>query len=209
MPTPGTRYDGFENDHAKRYPAIASVAPSESNPMIRGVIAGLRQAETRALVSARRYQASTAPAPTRQTTVAVINAMRCGAATMATPASQALPRPRLPSSIGIAQHDAAPNAAASPPIASKSAPVSFVVSRSLGLDRASSVITAASRRSSRMPLRCAGAKPTRNHDAARTARSCHPEQLTRLDLKDCREFGNDLQPPDSSRPSPVCSDRCS
>src|SRR6516164_2493601 len=82
----------------------------------------------------------------------------------------------------------APNAAASPPIASRSAPVSFVVSRSLGIDRASSVITAASRRASRMPLRCAGAKPTRNHDAARTARSCHPQQLTRLDLQHRRQL---------------------
>ena len=183
MPTPGTRYDGFENNHAKTYPAIASVAPSESNPMIRGVIAGLPQTVPDAHVSARRYHASTAPPPTRQTAAAVINAMRCGAATMATPASQALPRPRLPSSIGIAQHDAAPNAAASPPIANRSAPVSFVVSRSSGVDRASSVITAASRRASRMPLRCAGAKPTRNHDDARTARSCHPQQLRRLDLQ--------------------------
>ena len=169
MPTTRARYDGFENDHANRYPVIASVAPSESNPMIRGVIAGLPQTVSGAHVSARRYHASTAPAPTRQIAAAVINAMRCGAATMATPASQALPRPRLPSSIGIAQHDAAPNAAASPPIASRSAPVSFAVSRSLGVDRASSVITAAYRGASRIPLRCAGAKQTRNHDAARTA----------------------------------------
>jgi len=194
MPTTGARYDGFENDHANRYPVIASVAPSESNPMIRGVIAGLPQTVSGAHVSARRYHASTAPAPTRQTAAAVVSAMRCGAATMAMPASQALPRPRLPSSIGIAQHDAAPNAAASPPIASRSAPVSFVVSRSMGIDRLPRSSPAVSRGSSRMPVRCAGAEPTRNHDAARTARSCHPQQLRRLDLRHHAELGDDPQP---------------
>ena len=170
--------------------------------MIRGVNAGLPQTVPGAHVSARRYHASTAPAPTSQTDAAVTNAMRCGAATMATPASQALPRPRLPSSIGIAQHDAAPNAATSPPIASRSAPVSFVVSRSLGVDRASS-ITAAYRGASRMPLRWAGTKQTRNHNAARTARSCHPQQLTRPDPKDPRQLGDDLQPGIARAPSPA------
>jgi len=45
-----------------------------------------------------------------------------------------------------------------------------------------------------MPLRCAGAKQTRNHDAARTAGSCHARQLHRLDLQHSGELGDNLQP---------------
>src|SRR6516225_6843985 len=108
--------------------------------MTSDVTADLPQALSGAHARARRYQASTAPAPTRLITAAATRAMRCGAAKMAMPVSQALPRPRPPSSTGIAQHDAAPKAAASPPTASRSAPASFAVSRTAGWSRISSVI---------------------------------------------------------------------
>jgi hypothetical protein len=57
---------------------------------------------------ARPRSASMIPAPTKQSTAAAISANRCGAAMTATPKSHAPLMPRLPSSIGRAQHAVAP-----------------------------------------------------------------------------------------------------
>src|SRR6516164_1277207 len=103
--------------------------PSVRTPITSGVTAGFPQAAPGAHARARRYLTSTVAAPIRQTTAAPTNAIRCGAAKIATPASQALLRPMLPSIIGTAQHDAAPTAAESPPIGKKGAPVPLGVSR--------------------------------------------------------------------------------
>src|SRR5215469_12783093 len=101
MPAARAGYEGFEH-HANRYPATASMAPSERNPMTSGVIALLPQAAPGAQTRVRRYLTNTIAAPTRQMTAAIIKAMRWGAAMMAMPASQALPRPRLARNAGIA-----------------------------------------------------------------------------------------------------------
>src|SRR6516225_5606523 len=151
--------------------------PSVRTPITSGVTAGFPQAAPGAHPRARRYLTNTVAAPIRQMTAAPTNAIRCGAAKIATPASQALLRPKLPSIIGIAQHDAAPNAAASPPIARRSAPVSLVVSRTRDTSRISSVILAYPLASyHRCPDICACRQENEHHDAARTAR---PQTLRR------------------------------
>ena len=129
---------------ANRKPATASAAPSDRTTTHSGVTARCAHAEPCAQAMARRSHIITRPAPTIQMAAAVTKASRCGAAMMATPNNHALPRPRLPNSTGRAQQEAAPNAAAKPPTASNTAPVSFAVSRSIGASRVCWVIFASS-----------------------------------------------------------------